>query len=156
MNIRELRQSARAIWEAALNAANPATCIRNFVQVKDGAMIIGGSEVPLDGRLIVIGAGKPSAKMAQVIEEILGSHISAGLVVTRYGHALPLERIRLVEAGHPLPDGAGVRAAHETRELLRGLTKDDVVLCLISGGGSALWPAPAEGITLEEKQEVTY
>jgi hydroxypyruvate reductase len=69
---------------------------------------------------------------------------------------LPLERIRLVEAGHPIPDTAGMRAVQETRELLKGLSKDDVVLCLLSGGGSALWPAPAQGITLEEKQEVTY
>src|SRR5215471_9204723 len=156
MNIRELRQSARLIWEAALNAANPATCIRNFVRISDGVFQVGGKEVPLRGRLIVIGAGKPSAKMAQVIEEILDGHISGGLVVTKYGHSLPLARVRLVEAGHPIPDAAGVRAVQETRQLLKGLTKDDVVLCLISGGGSALWPAPADGITLEEKQEVTY
>jgi hydroxypyruvate reductase len=156
MNTRELRQSARLIWEAALNAANPSTCIRNFIQVGDGELSIGGKEIRMAGRLIVIGAGKPSAKMAQVIEEVLGSHITGGLVVTKYGHALPLQRIRLVEAGHPIPDSAGIRAVRETRELLRGLTKDDIVLCLISGGGSALWPAPAEGITLEEKQEVTY
>src|SRR2546426_4647269 len=155
MNTRELRQSARLIWEAALNAANPAICIRNFVQVNEGVLSVGGKEIPLRGKLIVIGAGKPSAKMAQVVEEILGSYISGGLVVTKYGHAMALSRIKLVEAAHPLPDNAGIRAVQETRELLKGLTKDDIVLCLISGGGSALWPAPAEGITLEEKQEVT-
>jgi hydroxypyruvate reductase len=155
MNIRELRQSARLIWEAALNAANPATCIRNAIQVNDGVLSVAGKEIQIRGRLIVIGAGKPSAKMAQVIEEVLGSYITGGLVVTKYGHTLPLSRIRLVEAGHPIPDNAGRRAVLETSELLRGLTKDDIVLCLISGGGSALWPAPAEGITLEEKQEVT-
>lgn len=156
MSTRELRQSARLIWEAALNAANPSTCIRKFVHIEGGVLSIGGKRFPIHGRLIVIGAGKPSAKMAQVIEEIIGSYISGGLVVTKYGHALPLERIRLVEAGHPIPDAAGMRAVKETRELLRGLTKDDIVLCLLSGGGSALWPSPAEGITLEEKQEVTY
>ena len=139
-----------------MNAANPATCIRNFLKVDDGALSVGGKKIHLGGRLIVIGTGKPSAKMAQVVEEILGSHISAGLVVTKYGHTLPLERIRLVEAGHPIPDASGVRAAHETRELLRGLSKDDIVLCLISGGGSALWASPSEGITLEEIQDVTY
>lgn len=155
MNIRELRQSARLIWEAALNAANPSTCIRNFVQVNDAVLSAGGKEIPIRGRLIVIGAGKASARMAQVVEGSLGSYISGGLVVTKYGHALTLERIELVEAGHPIPDLAGIRAAQQTRELLRGLTKDDIVLCLLSGGGSALWPAPAEGITLEEKQEVT-
>jgi glycerate 2-kinase len=155
MNIRELRQSARLIWEAALNAANPATCIRNFLKVTDGVLTIGGKQIDINGRLLVIGAGKPSARMAQVVEEILGSYITDGLVVTKYGHALALQRIKLVEAGHPIPDTSGIRAAQQTRDLLRGLTKDDVVLCLVSGGGSALWPAPAEGITLEEKQEVT-
>ena len=155
MNIRELRQSARLIWEAALNAANPTTCIRNFVQVNDNALCVGGKQFEIRGRLIVIGAGKPSARMAQVVEEILGSHITGGLVVTKYGHSLPLQRIKLVEAGHPIPDNAGVRAALDTRDLLRGLSADDIVLCLISGGASALWTAPAEGITLEEIQEVT-
>jgi len=155
MNTRELRQSARLIWEAALNAANPAICIRNFVQVNEGVLSVGGKEIPLRGKLIVIGAGKPSAKMAQVVEEILGKHITGGLVVTKYGHALPLQRIQLIEAGHPIPDAVGGRAVQQTRQLVSGLTSEDVVLVLISGGGSALWPAPAEGITLEEKQEVT-
>ena len=156
MNTRELRQSARLIWESALNAANPSTCIRKFLQLNDNVLIAGGKQIEIGGRLIVIGAGKPSAKMAQVVEEILGSHITDGLIVTKYGHGLPLRRMKLVEAGHPIPDAAGMRAAHDTRELLRGLTRNDIVLVLISGGGSALWPAPAEGITLEEKQEVTH
>jgi glycerate-2-kinase len=155
MNNSELRHSARLIWEAALNAANPATCIRNFVQFNEGILTVSGKNIPIEGKLIVIGTGKPSAKMAQVIEEICGSYISGGIVVTKYGHSLPLERIRLIEAGHPLPDAAGVNAVREIRELLRGLSATDTVICLISGGGSALWPAPAEGITLEEKQEVT-
>src|SRR2546428_11824867 len=155
MNTRELRQSARLIWEAALNAANPAICIRNFVQVNEGVLSVGGKEIPLRGKLIVIGAGKPSAKMAQVVEEILGKPITGGRVVTKYGPALPLQRIQLIEAGHPIPDAVGSRAVQQTRQLLSGLSSEDVVLVLISGGGSALWPAPAEGIALEEKQEVT-
>ena len=155
MNIRELRQSARVIWEAALSAANPATCIRNFIKVDDKFLSIAGNKIEIRGRVIVIGAGKPSARMAQVAEEIVGSHITGGLVVTKYGHSLPLNRIKLVEAGHPIPDNAGMRAALETRDLLRGLSQDDLVLCLISGGASALWTAPAEGITLEEIQDVT-
>ncbi|MBI4474062.1 MAG: glycerate kinase [Acidobacteria bacterium] len=155
MNISGLRHSARQIWEVALNAANPSTCIRNAVQVGDGVLTVGGKEFEIRGRVIVIGAGKASARMAQVIEEVLGNFITGGLVVTKYGHSLPLERIQLVEAGHPIPDSAGVRAVQETRQVLYGLTEDDIVICLISGGGSALWPAPAEGITLEEKGEVT-
>ncbi len=155
MNTKELRQAARQIWEAALAAANPATCIRKFLQLNENVLTAGDKQFEIRGRVIVVGAGKPSAGMAQVVEEILGSHITDGLIVTKYGHALPVRRMKLVEAAHPIPDKAGVDAVHEIRELLRGLTKDDVVLVLISGGGSALWPAPAGGITLEEKQEVT-
>src|SRR5205823_11392145 len=87
MNTRELRQSARLIWEAALNAANPATFIRKFLRVHDNVLNAGGKDIEIRGRLIVIGAGKPSAKMAQTVEEILGSHITGGVVVTKYGHA---------------------------------------------------------------------
>src|SRR3954454_6918488 len=135
MHVEELRHSARRIWEAALNAANPATCIRKFVSLKDGVLSVGGKRVPIRGRVVVIGAGKAGARMAQVIEEILGSHISAGMISTKYGHALPLPRIRIIEAGHPIPDAAGVGAVQQTRELITGLTEDDIVLCLISGGG---------------------
>jgi len=155
MTISELRHCARLIWEAALNAANPATCIQSFIQLTDGRLNIAGKKFSIPSRLIVIGAGKASARMAQVVEQVLGQRVTGGLVVTKHGHALPLERIRLVEAGHPIPDAAGVRAVQETRDLLKDLSPDDIVLCLISGGGSALWPAPAEGITLEAKQDVT-
>jgi glycerate-2-kinase len=146
MNTSDLRQAARQIWEAALNAANPTTCIRNFVRVRN---------FQIKGKLIVIGTGKASARMAQAVEEVLGGHITDGLVVTKYGHSLPLKRIRVIEAGHPIPDAEGMRGVQETRRLLQGLGPDDIVLCLISGGGSALWPAPPSGITLEEKQAVT-
>jgi glycerate 2-kinase len=155
MQLDELRHSARLIWEAALDAANPATCIRKFVSLNGDALSVGGRNIPIRGRVIVIGTGKASARMAQVIEDILGGRISAGIVSTKYGHALPLQRIRLVEAGHPIPDAAGVQAVQGTRQNVQGLTKDDIVLCLISGGGSALWPSPAGGITLDEKQKVT-
>src|SRR5262245_7205553 len=142
MNIHELRQSARQIWEAALHAANPSNCIRKFLQMSSGILSIDGRPYTIGGRVIVIGAGKAAARMAQTIEQILGARITDGLVVTKYGHSLPLERIRIVEAGHPIPDAAGIEAARQTRALLEGLTADDLVLCLISGGGSALWPAP--------------
>jgi len=155
MTIAQLRQSARQIWDAALQRANPSTCLRQNIHLQDRILSVGGKEFALGGRLFVIGAGKASARMAQVVEEILGNEITGGLVVTKYGHGVPVERIEIAEAGHPLPDDAGVRAVERTRELLNGLTPNDIVLCLISGGGSALWPAPAEGIALEAKQEVT-
>src|SRR5215831_13030735 len=106
----ELRESARMIWEAALGAANPATCIRNFITVHDGVLNVAGKDITISGRLIVIGAGKASAKMAQVVADMCGDLVSGGLVVTKYGHALPLDRIHVVEAGHPIPDSQGVRA----------------------------------------------
>src|SRR5688572_25738255 len=155
MNISDLRERARQIWEAALSTADPSTCIRKAIQLNNGVLSIGGKKFSLQGRLIVIGAGKASARMAQVLEQVLGDRITGGLVVTKYGHGLPLDRIGLVEAGHPIPDQAGVEAVGKTRELISGLNANDIVICLISGGGSALWPAPARGITLEEKQEVT-
>ena len=155
MIVSQLRQHARDIWESALHAANPSTCLHSTIQVSGNVFSVGGKEFTIDGKLIVIGAGKATARMAQVIEETLGDRITGGLIVTKYGHGLSLSRVQQVEAGHPIPDAMGVRAVHEIRELLRDLKPQDIVLCLISGGGSALWPAPAEGITLEEKQEVT-
>lgn len=155
MNVAQLRKAAQEIWESALAAASPDACIRNSVQLNGDMLTICAKEFPLNGRVIVIGTGKASARMAQVIEELLGDRVGRGLVVTKYGHALPLKRITLVEAGHPIPDAQGVQAVQQMRGLLKGLTADDLVLCLISGGGSSLWPAPPAGITLEEKQEVT-
>jgi glycerate 2-kinase len=155
MNLPELRSSARQIWEAALDAANPATCIHKNLKIHNNVLSVGDRELRIDGKLIVIGAGKAASRMAQVVEEMLGTRITGGLVVTKYEHALPLQRIRQVEAGHPIPDEAGVGAVREMLELLKGLRAEDIVLCLLSGGGSALWPAPAEGITLAQKQEVT-
>lgn len=155
MTITELRQSARQIWTAGLQRANPATCLRQTLRHSDGVLFVGGKQYPVRGRLFVIGTGKASARMAQEVESILGDLITAGLVVTKYGHRLPCERVEVVEAGHPIPDDSGIRAVERTREMISSLTSDDIVLCLISGGGSALWPEPAGEITLAEKQEVT-
>src|SRR5687768_6073976 len=127
MTVAQLRHAAREIWESALQAANPGTCIRNAIRFSDGMLSVGGREINLTGRLIVIGAGKAAARMAQVIEEIFGDQITDGIIVTKYGHGLPLKHVRLVEAGHPIPDAIGVRTVHETRELLTGLKPDDVV-----------------------------
>jgi glycerate-2-kinase len=155
MTLPELRQNARQIWEAALEAANPATCLKKNLRIHDKRLSVGDKELQIDGKLIVIGAGKAASRMAQVAEELLDDRITSGLVVTKHGHGLPLRRIRQIEAGHPIPDAAGVGAVGEMLGLLKGLKAEDIVLCLLSGGGSALWPAPAEGITLEQKQEMT-
>ncbi|MBC7682242.1 MAG: glycerate kinase, partial [Ferruginibacter sp.] len=105
------------------------------------------------GRLIVIGAGKASAAMARAVEDHWEGPLS-GLVVTRYGYGVPCQHIEIVEAAHPVPDAAGQLAAQRMLGVVQGLTQDDVVLCLISGGGSSLLPLPLKGLTLEHKQVV--
>ncbi|HZW20557.1 glycerate kinase [Noviherbaspirillum sp.] len=108
---------------------------------------------PPAGRTLVIGAGKGAAAMAKTVEDHWQGELS-GLVVTRYGHGADCRRIEVVEAAHPVPDEAGRRAAGRIMDMVQGLTENDLVLCLISGGGSALLALPAEGITLEQKQAV--
>lgn len=130
------------MFEAAIASAQPAVCIPQ--QLPD----------PPRGRLIVIGAGKASAAMAQAVEQNWRGSLS-GLVVTRYGYAVPCTQIEIVEAAHPVPDAAGMRAAQRMLELVKHLDEDDLVLGLISGGGSALLPLPAEGLTLEIKQQIS-
>jgi glycerate 2-kinase len=130
------------MFDAAIASAQPAVCVPRHLP-----------PVPR-GKVIVIGAGKASAAMAQAVEKNW-SGILSGLVVTRYGYAVPCTQIEIVEAAHPVPDGAGMRAAQLMLELVGQLSADDLVLCLISGGGSALLPLPAKGLTLDMKQQVS-
>lgn len=127
--------------DAAIASAQPDLCIPPYLPP------------PPKGRLIVIGAGKASAAMARAVETHWPGPLS-GLVVTRYGYAVPCERIEIVEASHPVPDEAGLAAARRMLETVAGLHEDDLVLCLISGGGSSLLPLPGEGLTLADKQDV--
>ena len=108
---------------------------------------------PPNGRTIFIGAGKASAAMARALEDHWAGPLE-GLVVTRYGYEVPCERIEIVQAAHPVPDAAGIEAAQRIRQLVTGLTADDLVIALISGGGSSLLVAPGEGLTLADKQAV--
>ncbi|MCW5730694.1 MAG: glycerate kinase [Alphaproteobacteria bacterium] len=109
---------------------------------------------PPKGRTLVVGAGKGAAAMARAVEEHWAGDL-AGLVITRYGHGLPLRRIEVVEAAHPVPDQAGEQAARRILDAASALGEDDLLLCLISGGGSALMAVPAEGLTLADKRAVT-
>ena len=131
----------RQMFAAAVEAAQPVHCVPPHLPE------------PPRGRLIVIGAGKASAAMAQAVEQHWPGPLS-GLVVTRYGYAVPCARIEIVEAAHPVPDAAGLAAAQRIRHLVEGLSADDTVLCLISGGGSALLALPLDGVTQEDKQAV--
>ena len=136
------RDILRRLFDAAIAAADPALCVPPHLPPDDG------------GRLIVIGAGKASAAMARAVEQHWFGPLE-GLVVTRYGHGVPCERIQIVEASHPVPDAAGEAAALSIFEQISGLTVEDRVLALISGGGSALLAAPAPGVPLAEKRGLT-
>ena len=135
------RELLANLFTAAVNAAQPEHCIPRFLPE------------PPKGRTLVIGAGKASAAMAQALERNWPGPLT-GLVVTRYGYAVPCERIEIVEAAHPVPDAAGAAAALRLLELVGNLGPDDLVISLISGGGSALLPLPGEGVTLDDKQTI--
>lgn len=129
----------RRMFQAAVEAAQPTRCVEAHLPAAP------------KGRLIVIGAGKASAEMARAVEHNWPGPLE-GLVVTRYGHAAPCRHIEVIEAAHPVPDEAGVIAARRILEKVQGLSADDTVLCLVSGGGSSLLALPLAGITLQDKQ----
>lgn len=131
----------RRMFDAAIAAAQPVLCVPPHLPE------------PPRGRLVVIGAGKASAAMARAVEDHWDGPLE-GLVITRYGYAVPCNRIEIVEAAHPVPDAAGLAATRRMLDLVGGLGEDDLVLCLISGGGSALLTAPIDGLTLKDKQAV--
>jgi glycerate 2-kinase len=135
------RELLRAMFDAAVEAALPEKSVKRFLPA------------PPRGRTIVVGAGKASAAMAQAFEDAWIGPLE-GLVVTRYGHGVPCQRIKIVEAAHPAPDAAGVQAAHDILNMVRGLTEDDLVVALISGGGSSLLSLPADGLTAGDKRAV--
>jgi hydroxypyruvate reductase len=147
------REAARAIWRAALAAGDVAPLVARVVRRDADRILVAGRPCP--SRVLLFGAGKASGAMARAVEEILGERVVDGLVIVKDGYTVPTRRIRLVEAGHPVPDARGEVAAREMLARVRGATGDDLVLFVISGGGSALTPAPAPPVTLAEKQETT-
>ncbi len=135
------RTLLRSLFDSAVTQAQPALAVARHLPE------------PPKGRTIVIGAGKASAQMARALERAWAGPIE-GFVVTRYGYAEACERIEIVEAAHPVPDEAGLHAGRRIMEMVSGLTADDLVIALISGGGSSLLPAPAPGLTLADEQAV--
>ncbi|WP_242393644.1 glycerate kinase type-2 family protein [Anaeromyxobacter oryzisoli] len=138
----EIRALLRSLLDAAIASAAPERCVPPHLPPTPR------------GRLVVVGAGKASAAMARAVEDHWEGPLE-GLVVTRYGYAVPCRRVEIVEAAHPVPDAAGLEAARRILEKVSGLGPDDLVLGLISGGGSALLPSPAPGLTLEDEQRVS-
>jgi len=153
----DLKETARLIFMEAVRAADPSGCVRNMLEVTGKAVRIGTSLYSPDEypRIVVIGGGKASARMGENVEEILGDRITGGWINTKDGYGAPLKHIHVHECSHPVPDERGVEGTRRIVDILSGADEKTLVLCLLSGGGSALMPAPAEDVTLAEKQEVT-
>ena len=153
----EPREAAAAIWRAALAAGDVAPLIRRHLRVDGRILKAGPLHLDLDRvrRILVLGVGKAGAAMAASAETVLGGRVSGGFVVVKDGYRVATACVEVVEAGHPVPDARGVAASARVLELATSATADDLVLFLVSGGGSALTPAPAPPVTLEEKQALT-
>lgn len=152
-----LKQTAERIFRAGVAAVDPAACITKELTRDGNRLLACGKEFLLNriNRIFLVGIGKASCRMALAAENILGDLIHKGIVVTKYGHALPLSYCSVIEAGHPIPDASGVEGANRILKMVSTAQSDDLILCLISGGGSALVPAPVRGISLGAKQEAT-
>ncbi len=158
----QMRSEANKMFRSAVEAVDPLRAVKNFVRVEGNKLCLGkehDSVTELDlssyGRISVVGAGKATAPMAKALEELLVGRIRKGVVNVKYGFAEDLSYIKIIEAGHPVPDQNGVEGTKEILNLLSGLGQEDLVFSLMSGGGSALLPQPAGKITLAEKQELT-
>jgi hydroxypyruvate reductase len=157
MNDARLRKDALAIFRAGVKTVDPAAALKRHVRRRGHILTAGSRSCNLrdyEG-VYIIGAGKASAAMAAPLEETLADRLRSGIINVKYGHALPLRRIIVNEAGHPVPDRAGLRGTRQIMELLSRTGEKDLVFVLISGGGSALLPAPAPGLTLKDKQRTT-
>lgn len=143
-------------YKTAINEASPAESIKKNMRLNEKMISLGSDQLLLSeiDKIWIVGFGKASAAMAVVVEEILGDLIHEGIVITKYGHSVPLKKIKLFEAAHPIPDEQGVKATSEMISLLEKTSANDLVIALISGGGSALMVHPRQGITLDDKQKI--
>lgn len=143
-------RAARAIFDAAVARVDPRVATRAWIEA-NGARLAPGE----GGRLVVVGFGKAAAAMAAEAEDVLGARVSGGVVITKVAHAVATRVVKVAVGGHPTPDEAGLRGAADLRAAIDGLGERDVVLCLVSGGGSALLTAPAEGVSLADLERTT-
>jgi glycerate 2-kinase len=153
-----LNSLATKIFYSAIKAVDPEAAVKRFVGIVNDELLIGpnyGVNLSKIARIFVVGAGKASAPMGKAIEDLLGERIDGGVISVKYGHGLPLSRISVREAGHPLPDDSSMENASEILEILRCASDRDLVISCISGGGSALICLPADRISLDEKRLVT-
>lgn len=155
--VKQLRADARRIFEAGIAAVDPVEAVKRHLGRTGDILHVADRryELPTYRHVYVVGTGKASARMARGLEEILGESIDSGVVVVKYGYSTPTRRVDIVEAGHPIPDPPGVEGTKQIIDTLRKAGNDDLVIFLVSGGGSALLPCPADGLTLEDKQRTT-
>ena len=155
--IKQLRTDAQRIFNAGIAAVDPVAAVQHAVTREGDLLSVAGEVYDLRqyAHIYVVGAGKAGATMAQGLEAVLQDRLTAGAVMVKYEHLAPVTAVTLYEAGHPIPDAAGVRGAEAMMQIAQQAGKNDLVFCLLSGGGSALSPAPSDGITLEEKQQFT-
>jgi hydroxypyruvate reductase len=153
----DLRKTLSAIFDAALGAVDPYNAVINAVSVEGDELHVDGKTYDLASfrRIIVVGAGKATARMALAVEFLLADRIDSGLIVVKDGHTAPLKTVEQVEASHPVPNDAGVAGTQRILDLVRSADRETLVICLLSGGASALLVAPVEGVTLSDKQETT-
>jgi glycerate 2-kinase len=150
-----LRRAAQSILKEALTAADPECLVSRALRLRGGVLEAAGVRFPAaGGRIALVAAGKAAVPMARAAERALGRHLSEGIAVSSFP-AVPLGRVRVLTASHPVPDARGRAAARDVERLAQGLGRDDLLLVLLSGGASALLPAPAEGLTLRDKQRTT-
>ncbi len=156
-DVKEMRGDAMDILRLGLRAVDPRNSILRYLRVENDTLRMGKKTFDLNSfeHIYVIGAGKAGASMSAAVEEVLGDRVSGGTVTVKYGHVLPTSRVAIHEASHPVPDEAGLAGSEKILDIARGAGEKDLVICLLSGGGSALMPLPAENITLAEKQETT-
>jgi len=156
-NVQKSRHNAVEIFQAGLAAVAPGAAIRKYVQRQGETLLVAGRryDLSLYRQLFVIGAGKAGASMAAAIEEILRDRITHGIITVKYGHLEELSKITIWQAGHPVPDENGYKGTMAIHELASSADKETLVICLISGGGSALMPLPVANVTLKDKQETT-
>ncbi len=151
------RQALCDIAHAAIAAVDPETAVHRHVQRKDHLLIVDNTEYDLEQfrNIYLIGAGKATAPMARAMEDILHEHLSQGMIVVKHGHGLTLRHTTILEAAHPVPDEAGLQASEKILECLTQANADDLVVCLLSGGASALLPAPLPPLNLEDLRQTT-
>ena len=161
MTGRDKKEALREIFDAAIGGASPYNAVHKKLRVApNGKRLLlkaGHTSIDLNKfkRILVVGGGKAVCPMARAVEEVLGNRLTGGLVVTKYGHSQPLKKIRTIEAGHPIPDKFGVEGAEEILRIAAHAGEDDLLIVLLTGGASALLPAPAFGLSLKDKQKAS-